>query len=353
MKQILLLMVLALGMYSINVSAQTKKRRPVKKNTTTRQATASTTKERQVGNDGYIWYKIKRGNLYGAQDIEGKEIIPIKYNEVVYYCSEIQGTHWFWVELGDFVGAYTRKGNVVVSPDKHFTYIMCERETIDGRLFWNVKNNDGYMGILDARGNEIIPPKYELVYINNFFERRSGYKNPCHIWYFTITKDGKYGACDLNGNILYAPEYELFTFVRDDNGYFMKKRNGDNYISEKINFNENSKFDFHPYDDLFYNFKYSSKISSSSSSSSSNSSNISNSSGNNTTTIVVEHHRDPVPMQEWQQCTSCWGSKNCRNCAGSGTNYIGSSLKRCSMCGGTGKCTTCSGHGGRYITVYR
>jgi hypothetical protein len=58
-------------------------------------------------------------------------------------------------------------------------------------------------------------------------------------------------------------------------------------------------------------------------------------------------------MQEWQQCTSCWGSGNCRNCAGSGTNYIGSSLKRCSMCGGSGRCTTCSGRGGKNVTVYR
>ena len=47
------------------------------------------------------------------------------------------------------------------------------------------------------------------------------------------------------------------------------------------------------------------------------------------------------------------GSGNCRNCAGSGTNYIGSSLKRCSICGSRGRCTTCSGQGGRYIKVYR
>ena len=87
MKQRLLMMVLALGMLSINGSAQTKKRTPQVKRTTTtttKPATTTTTKERQVGSDGYIWYRLKKGNLYGAQDIEGRVIIPIKYTEVEY-----------------------------------------------------------------------------------------------------------------------------------------------------------------------------------------------------------------------------------------------------------------------------
>jgi hypothetical protein len=69
--------------------------------------------------------------------------------------------------------------------------------------------------------------------------------------------------------------------------------------------------------------------------------------------VVVEHHRDPVPVQEWVQCTTCWGSGTCPDCAGSGTKYIGDNLRRCWRCGGRGKCSSCSGQGGRYYTVYK
>ena len=55
-------------------------------------------KFRQVGKDGYIWYKLKRGNLYGARDNDGNDIIPIKYTDVEYMCNERDGTHWFKVQ---------------------------------------------------------------------------------------------------------------------------------------------------------------------------------------------------------------------------------------------------------------
>ena len=36
-------------------------------------------KVRRVGEDGFIWYELQQGNLHGAADIEGKNIIPIKF----------------------------------------------------------------------------------------------------------------------------------------------------------------------------------------------------------------------------------------------------------------------------------
>ena len=72
-------------------------------------------------------------------------------------------------------------------------------------------------------------------------------------------------------------------------------------------------------------------------------------------TIVVEHHRDPQPMQEWQQCPGCYGSGQCPyfQCGGSGWYYRGDKAVTCSRCHGSGKCTTCAGKGGQYTTVYR
>ena len=158
MKQRLLMMVLALGMLSINGSAQTKKRTPVKRTTTTttNPATTTTTKERQVGSDGYIWYRLKKGNLYGAQDIEGRQIIPVKYNRVEYKTGTIR---YFTVKANDFEGVYTRKGTLVISTDKHYTSVRpgggLSIDEVVGVVFWEVKKNDGGIIILDARGNEV------------------------------------------------------------------------------------------------------------------------------------------------------------------------------------------------------
>ena len=66
MKQRLLLMVLALGMLGINVSAQIKKQSTAKRTTTAHstntQQGGQIMKFRQVSRDGYIWYRLKRGN---------------------------------------------------------------------------------------------------------------------------------------------------------------------------------------------------------------------------------------------------------------------------------------------------
>lgn len=100
-----------------------------------------------------------------------------------------------------------------------------------------------------------------------------------------------------------------------------------------------------------------SSSSSSTSSTASSSSSGSSNSGNSTTTIHVEHHRDPVPMQQWQACFACggMGTMGCDFCGGSGTKYIGDRLHRCSRCNGRGiiPCNVCYGNKGQYVTVYK
>lgn len=76
-----------------------------------------------------------------------------------------------------------------------------------------------------------------------------------------------------------------------------------------------------------------------------------------TSTIVVEHHRDPIPVQEWRACFACggMGTMGCHSCGGSGTKYIGDRLHRCGLCNGRGiiPCNVCFGNKGQYITVYK
>ena len=127
MKQTFLLMVLALGICSINGSAQTKKQNtPRMSNSRSTQQDDQVMKFRQVEADGYVWFKLKRGNLFGARDSDGNNIIPVKYDKVEYHTSEISGYHYFTVKKGDYEGAFTREGTLVISPDKHYNYLVLD-----------------------------------------------------------------------------------------------------------------------------------------------------------------------------------------------------------------------------------
>ena len=87
-KHTLILVFLTFGLFcisGINGLAQTKKRVPSRKSNTA--ITHTVTKTREVGEDGFIWYKLKKGNLYGVQDIEGKEIVPVKFDHIDYCAS--------------------------------------------------------------------------------------------------------------------------------------------------------------------------------------------------------------------------------------------------------------------------
>lgn len=165
---------------------------------------------------------------------------------------------------------------------------------------------NGYCGIMNYQGKVIIPTSRGYTSIGNYVSLTK---------HFPYTMDGYKGECDATGKQISKIKVE------------MPKQN--------------------------------TSVASSSSSSSSNSNSSSKSnSGNKTTTVVVEHHRDPIPVQEWQTCTNCWGEGivMCQGaCGGTGTYYVGNRLNLCSSCNGSGKkiCPYCSGQGGKNVTVYR
>ena len=73
----ILLMVLALGMCSITVSAQTKK--PVRKAMV---SVPKDSREYQVGDDGFEWYKVCKNGKFGVEDRQRRVIIPTEYVSV-------------------------------------------------------------------------------------------------------------------------------------------------------------------------------------------------------------------------------------------------------------------------------
>lgn len=147
MKQKLLLMLLALGMCSISMNAQTR--------------------TRQVEDDGFVWYKIMQNGKEGAQSTDGSTIVPCNYDKVWY--NEI-ADGWFLVRQNGnppYFGAYEKDGRCTISINRGYTSIHKLDET-DG-YYYEVEKN-GKIGACNVNGREIIAPQYEsysLIYFDN------------------------------------------------------------------------------------------------------------------------------------------------------------------------------------------
>ena len=347
----LLLIMLALLMCGVQLDAQTKKpvrkvTTQVRKNTSSAKPTQKNSREYKVEDDGFEWYLVCKNGKYGAESRDGRMLVPTEYTNIVYF----EGFHAY---MGEYSSYYNTKGKCIIPYNRHYNKIFKFKTGLGEKeydVFIVHKGNERVVGegLCDINGKEII-------YLHGM----------CHITPYT--KSGLFyfefnpldninivGIADGKGNVIISPTEmtkEPVLYDKEEEVFY----SGYSSKEGRLAYIPSSNITYNP---LLNSFETASSLTSSNSVSSSNSSNNSTSTSNNnsgggTTTIHVEHHRDPVPVQEWVQCTSCWGSGNCRNCAGSGTIYIGSNLHRCTMCGGRGKCTTCSGQGGRNQTVYR
>lgn len=256
----------------LQISAQQRRKTIPQRRTTAsvKKGTPQTIKKmREVGEDGFIWYKLKKGSLYGAADIDGNTIIPIKYSDVDYCCLVGDETHFFTVKKGDYKGIYSPKGRCIISPDRHFTtvWIGSEKAKSDKVLLYVCcKNNFGERGLYDIMGNEVVAPGGYGPFIH-----RLGLDDLAHIRYDI---DGLKGAFDLNGNLLTKPVANGYIKVYDDKIEIVNKNGSGDYESTYIygSYSEETRFDYNNYDGIYRPFKAIKSSSSSSSSSRTNSS---------------------------------------------------------------------------------
>lgn len=352
MKQTLLLVVLALGMYSLTVNAQTKKN--VVRKTTTRtkpkaKPTPKDSREYQVGKDGFEWYTICKKGKYGAEDRNGTLLIPSEY-EKIFYTDWLHIPGYFWVKTnrqGMGEGMYNRRGECIIPITRNYHFLSIQdwnREEI-GAYFKYYKDSDkGNTGICNIKGEKVFEANCHYEDIKPY------YKNGKFFYEVGIyDSEWRYGIIDGNGKIIVPIKYKsLLTSSVNEYFYIWDSDKKKEIIVGRfsdIGTNKNILAD---------NIRLTaSAISSFSNSSSSSRSSSSNSSSDNkTTTVVIEHHRDPVPVQEWVDCNICHGGRTCQayGCT-NGWNY--GTRRACISCGGDGKCKYCNGNGGRYQTVYR
>ncbi|MBQ3699222.1 MAG: WG repeat-containing protein [Prevotella sp.] len=295
--------------------------------------------------------KIKQGLFTTSGDC----IIPVKYKSINWTTDDDDNIAKFEVTNdNDYIGIMDRDKNWIVPLSKQFTKVTPSE--ISGKKYFLCMKK-GYWGLYDTQFNEVIAPDFEglevLDEINFIKFRLNGFWGVMTLQ--TSTNTTKTIIPTTRGYTSigrYIKSQKRFTYTM--NGYKGECNHLGQQVSKiKVATPKPSTTIASSYGSSSSSSSKSSSSSSSSSTASSSSSSSSNNSGNKTTTVVVEHHRDPIPVQEWVQCTACWGSGTCPNCAGSGTKYIGDNLRRCWRCGGRGKCSSCSGQGGRYYTVYK
>ena len=257
----------------LQISAQQRRKTIPQRRTMTsvKKGTPQTIKKmREVGEDGFIWYKLQKGNLYGAADIDGNTIIPIKYSDVDYCCLVGDETHFFTVKKGDYEGIYSPKGRCIISPDRHFTSVWigsAKTKSDKVLLYVGSKNNFGEKGLYDIMGNEVVAPgDYEHLYIYPY--------RLDDLAYIGYGIDGLNGAFDLNGNLLTKPVANCFIKVYDDKIEIVNKNSSGDYEKRYIygSYSEETRFDYNNYDGIYRPFKAIKSSSSSSSSSRTNSS---------------------------------------------------------------------------------
>ena len=278
----------------LQISAQQRRKTIPQRRTTAsvKKGTPQTIKKmREVGEDGFIWYKLKKGSLYGAADIDGNTIIPIKYSDVDYCCLVGDETHFFTVKKGDYKGIYSPKGRCIISPDRHFTtvWIGSEKAKSDKVLLYVCcKNNFGERGLYDIMGNEVVAPGgYGPLFIH-----RLGLDDLAHIRYDI---DGLKGAFDLNGNLLTKPVANGYIKVYDDKIEIVNKNGSGDYESTYIygSYSEETRFDYNNYDGIYRPFK---AIKSSSSSSFSASRTNSSKTTGSIDSKKVKNEKIPFPL---------------------------------------------------------
>lgn len=219
------------------------------------------TREKIVEKDGYEWYKVRSGSYRGAQSIEGRTIIPTQYSFICYH----EGADGFFtVENNEeHEGAYEKNGKCTISPSRGYSSVCKHKE---GNGYWYSVKKGGKEGACDANGNEIIVPKYKLIFystVDNVFKyedsngknvstgislKSSSYASSSNsssssssnsgtvlsdrsndglietkktesdgfTWY-EIYKDGKYGVQKSDGTTLIPPEFGLISYWRPIN----------------------------------------------------------------------------------------------------------------------------------------
>lgn len=139
-------------------------------------------KELKTAEDGFKWYRTTADGFDGAEDVNGKCLIPLskKYVSVQYRSPYLLGLYY-----SDKPGViykteyYTKEGKEILDNSKYDDTCMLGGE--EGIPLWLLTKKDGKEGACDTNGKEIIPPLFKSCFYHEgelTIQDNSGY----HKW---------------------------------------------------------------------------------------------------------------------------------------------------------------------------
>lgn len=213
--------------------------------------------EKQTGKDGFVWYKKTEGNKVGAIDEQGNVIIPIQYDDVNYIGGSggsLDMAHYFKVNKGSYEGSYSRKGRCIISTDKGFDSVILTYAGHARKMGWCVKDGENGWGLLDAKGNVVIPYVDKSNYLLDHWGLCDvGVDDGCGAYInrkvTTWDSEDFEGVYDLNGDCVIEPIYSS-VYVYESKIKTKDLSGNENILY--ITVGQHTRFDYNPYDDLLY-----------------------------------------------------------------------------------------------------
>lgn len=162
-------------------------------------------REKKTELNGFVWYKLSEGSYEGAEDANGKTLIPLSmgYTLVGYSAPSKR----FYGIKNNMMGYHDETGKEIISPDRGYDHVM------DLRGFIRVSRGDK-VGACDLSGMEVISPDKgydDILFCDN---------------YYKVERNGKQGVCDLAGKEIVAPIYDYILYsdgvykYQDAGGHF-------------------------------------------------------------------------------------------------------------------------------------
>lgn len=153
---------------------------------------AQPTRKKITEENGFVWNRLSEGPHQGAEDANGKTLIPLSmgYTLVGYSASSKR----FYGIKNNMMGYHDETGKEIISPDRGYDHVM------DLRGFIRVSRGDK-VGACDLSGKEVISPDKgydDILFCDN---------------YYKVERYGKQGVCDLTGKEIVAPIYDYILYT--------------------------------------------------------------------------------------------------------------------------------------------
>lgn len=116
---------------------------------------------------GFKWYRVHKGDYIGAESVDGKQLIPAKYESVEYKCNNYRSNDlpYFEVKKKEAIGVYDLTGKILIPIERNYDDIRYESS--DEHPYFLVKKNNK-KGACDLSGKEVISPIYYYVFLSNY-----------------------------------------------------------------------------------------------------------------------------------------------------------------------------------------